>query len=180
MSGCGINITLRGRTTNPGVLCRFPKRAGEFPALYRSGAANPIPNNQWDTWGGVIGVDKNDLPHAYGYHVQFGGGYYYVDIEDMDTMDFTSYDVTSAAGTSSFTDLWGSSEYRQRAAPTTNTFSATTNPVIDEWAHVSGGNWEKPDEAWEYVSRSTDDYVSVTKTFDSSGNLITRSYAEYP
>ncbi len=152
-----------------------------FPALYRSGASEQIPESAWEVYTGPVGVDKNNLPHAYGYHVQFSGGYYYIDIEDMDTMNFIrSYSATAAAGTSSFTDLWGSSEYRQNEAPTTNTFSATTNPVIDEWVYVVNDDWRKPEDAWEYVEPSFDDYVRVTKTWSSSGDLITRSYVEYP
>ncbi len=152
------------------------------PALYRSGATYPITPGQWAVWGGDVAVDKNNLPHAFGYHVQFGGGYYFVDIEDMNTMIFTnSYAATAAAGTSSFTDLWGSSEYRQNTAPTTNTFSATTNPVIDEWAHILNGAWQKPNQVWYHnPPGSSVSYVSVTTTFDGSGNLITRSYGHYP
>jgi hypothetical protein len=152
-----------------------------FPAVYRSGAAEPLPSNQWTIWGGEVGVDKNDLPHAFGYHVQIYSGYYYIVFEDMETLDWLDpYLVPTAAGTSSFTDLWGSSEYRQKAAPTTNSFSASTNPVIDEWARILNGDWRKPNQVWNYVGPETDSYVSVLKTFDLSGNLITRSYVDYP
>lgn len=152
-----------------------------FPALYRSGAQYPIIPSQWTSWGGNVPVDKNNLPHAFGYHVQFSGGYYYINFQDMNTMNWiNSYVATAASGTSSFTELWGSSEYRQKTAPTTNTFSATTNPVKDEWAHILNGDWKKPNQVWKYVSPQSGSYVSVTKTFDSSGNLITRSYGHYP
>jgi hypothetical protein len=152
-----------------------------FPALYRSGAQYPITPSQWTSWGGNVPVDKNNLPHAFGYHVQFSGGYYYVNFQDMNTMNWiNSYIATAGTGTTSFIELWGSSEYRQRSAPTTNTFSATTNPVMDEWAHILNGDWKKPNQVWKYVSPQTSSYVSVTKTFDGSGNLITRSYGHYP
>jgi hypothetical protein len=151
------------------------------PALYRSGASSPIAPGQWTSWGGEIPVDKNNLPHAYGYHVQFSGGYYYINFEDMNTMNWiNSYVATAASGTSSFIELWGSSEYRQRSAPTTNTFSATTNPVKDEWARILNGNWMKPNQVWNYVSSQTAGYVTVTKSFDGSGNLITVSNGHYP
>lgn len=170
-----IEITVKYRDRNQG---------GDIiitPALYRSGAQYPITPSQWDSWGGEIPVDKNNLPHAYGYHVQFGNGYYYINFQDMITMRWiNSYRATAASGTSSFTDLWGSSEYRQRSVPTTNTFSATTNPVIDEWAHIPNNDWKKPNQVWKYVSPQTSSYVTVTKTFDGSGNLITRSYGQYP
>jgi len=152
-----------------------------FPTLYRSGAQDPIAPGQWVSWSGEIAVDKNNIPHAYGYHVQFSGGYYYINFQDMNTMNWiNSYIATAAAGTSSFTDLWGSSEYRQRSAPTTNTFSATTNPVKDEWARITNGDWMKPNQVWRYLSSQTSSYVTVTKSFDGSGNLITISNGHYP
>ena len=99
----------------------------------------------------------------------------------MNTMNWiNSYVATAASGTSSFIELWGSSEYRQRSAPTTNTFSATTNPVKDEWARILNGNWMKPNQVWNYVSSQTASYVTVTKSFDGSGNLITVSNGHYP
>lgn len=153
-----------------------------YPTLYRNGASTPISPSQWTVWSDYLAVDKNNIPHTYGYHVYFSGGYYYIGFEDMSTLQWVkSYQATAATGTTSFTELWGSSEYRQRAAPTTNTFSATTNPVIDEWARILNGNWQKPNLVWQHLSPgSSVSYVSVQTLFDSSGNLITRSYGQYP
>jgi len=153
-----------------------------YPTLYRNGASTSISPSQWTVWSDYLAVNKNDIPHTYGYHVYFSGGYYYINFEDMSTLQWVkSYQATAAAGTTSFTELWGSSEYRQRAAPTTNTFSATTNPVIDEWARILNGNWQKPNLVWQHLSPgSSVSYVSVQTLFDTSGNLITRSYGHYP
>ncbi|MFA5269492.1 MAG: hypothetical protein WC379_16125 [Methanoregula sp.] len=151
-----------------------------FPALYKNGAEDPILSSQWDRWDGNIYVNANDIPHAYGYHVDIDGGNYYVALQDMVTDDWTYYIEAAAAGTSSFTELWGSSEYRQIEAPTTNTFSATTNPIVDEWAYLAGDDWQKPEDVWDYEDWYPDDFVRVTKAWSSSGDLITRSYVEYP
>jgi len=153
-----------------------------YPTLYRSGTQYPINTSQWTVWSGYLYVDKNSIPHAYGYHVSFSGGYYYISFEDMNTLQFVkSYQATAATGTTTFTNLWGSSEYRQRAAPTTNTFSATTKPVSDEWARILNGDWKKPNLVWQHQSPgSSVSYVSVQTQFDTSGNLITRSYGQYP
>lgn len=151
-----------------------------YPAMYKNGAADPILSSQWDRWDGYVSVDANNIPHAYGYHVDIDGGNYYVALQDMVTDDWTYYIEATAAGTSSFTELWGSSEYRQIGAPTTNTFSATTKPIVDEWAYLTGDDWQKPEDVWDYEDWYSDDYVRVTKAWSSSGDLITRSYVEYP
>ncbi|NMB78045.1 MAG: hypothetical protein GYA23_02990 [Methanomicrobiales archaeon] len=153
-----------------------------FPTLFRNGASEPIPTYEGDQWDGYLPVDENDIPHAYGYHVQTSGGKYYIDIEDMNTLSWIgSYQESAAGGTTTFNELWGSSEYRQRSLPTSDSFSARTNPVIDEWVRVTNGNWQKPNSIWSLQpAGSTVSYVDVMTEFDSSGNLITRSYAKYP
>jgi hypothetical protein len=146
-----------------------------YPALYRNGAADPILPGEWNQYDGKIPVNANDIPHAWGYHVEIYGGYYYVSLQDMVTDVWYYYAEPTATGTSSFIELWGSSEYIQRAAPTTNTIEAKTDPVIDEWIHqVQGDNWLEPNEVWEYEDWFTASYVKVTKAW-SSGDLITRS-----
>jgi hypothetical protein len=153
-----------------------------YPTLYRSGSQYPISDSQWTSWNGYLSVNKNTIPHAYGYHVYFSGGYYTIGIEDMNTLQWIgTYQATAASGTSSFTYMSGSSEYRQRSAPTTNTFSATTNPVIDQYARILNGAWKAPNQVWQHVPRgSSVSYVDVQTQFDSSGNLITRSSGHYP
>lgn len=146
-----------------------------YPALYRNGAEDPVLPGEWNQYYGKIPVYSNDIPHAWGYHVEIYGGYYYVSLQDMVTDVWYSYAEPTAAGTSSFIELWGSSEYVQRAAPTTNTIEAKTDPVIDEWIHQDQGDvWLEPNEVWEYEDWFKDSYVKVTKAW-SSGDLITRS-----
>ncbi|MGB7787221.1 hypothetical protein [Methanoregula sp.] len=175
-SGEAIEVVTKYRDRNQGgdiVL---------FPTLYRSGSTDPITPSQWTVWGDYLPVATNSIPHAFGYHVYFSGGYYYIAFEDMNTLQFVkSYQATAASGTSSFTYLSGSSEYRQKAAPTTNTFSATTNPVVDQWVRVLNGAWQAPNLAWQHVTRGSGvSYVDVQTQVDSSGNIITRSSGHYP
>ncbi len=158
-----------------------------YPALYRNGAQYPIDIDDWSYWGGYVPVDLNDIPHAYGYHVQTtNSGYgYQVNFEDMETTSWlTYYTVTAASTVSSFTDLAGSSEYQQLNVPSTGAFSATTSPVIDEWVIDVSDGWHKPSGVWQSTlimdPATTPLYVSVVPSWDSSGNLITRSYANYP
>lgn len=157
-----------------------------YPALYRSGASDPIGISSWSHWGGYIPIDPNDIPHSYGYHVQItnSGSGYQVNFEDMETSSWINYHSVAAGSTaSSFTELDGSSEYSQINVPSTGTFSATTNPVIDEWIIDVNDGWHKPNAVWTTpVSNPSTPlpYVSVVPSWDSNGNLITRSYANYP
>ncbi|MDD1686344.1 hypothetical protein [Methanoregula sp.] len=157
-----------------------------YPALYRNGAAGPILPAGWSHWEGHVAIDPFDLPHSYGYHVQTtNSGYgYQVDFEDMDTQRWIkSYTVTAASTVSSFTELDGSSEYNQINVPSTDTFSATTSPVIDEWVIDVYDGWNYPINAWQepvLVPAAAQPYVSVVPSWDSTGRLITESYAHYP
>ena len=145
-SGEAIRVVTkyRGPKTRWGY-CALPDSLQEW--FYRSNYSEPMDGRRLST------VATNSIPHAFGYHVYFSGGYYYIAFEDMNTLQFVkSYQATAASGTSSFTYLSGSSEYRQKAAPTTNTFSATTNPVL---ISGSGSEWSmagtKPGMAARYT-----------------------------
>jgi hypothetical protein len=153
-----------------------------YPALYRSGAEFPISTDEWNYWGGYIPLDPNAIPHAYGYHVGFANGYYTITFEDMNTLQWVAQSQGSAAaGTSSFTRIDTSSEYRQLNTPSTDTFSATTNPVIEEWARVLNGCWNKPIYVWQNpVKTSNMSYVSVDSQWDGWGNLVSQSSVTYP
>ena len=157
-----------------------------YPVFYRNGATISIGTGDWSHWGGPVVIDPNDIPHTYGYHVQTtnSGSGYQVNFEDMDTSQWISYyTVTAASTVSSFTELDGSSEYNQINVPSTDTFSATTNPVIDEWVIDVNDDWHYPINAWQdpiMDPTTTPPYVSVVPAWDSNGNLITRSYAHYP
>lgn len=157
-----------------------------YPVFYRNGAQYPIGTNDWSYWGGYVNIDPNDIPHAYGYHVQItnSGAGFQVNFEDMETLTWTTYyTVTAASTASSFTELDGSSEYLQGTVPSTGTFSETTDPVIEEWVIDVNDGWHKPNVVWQTPildPSTTPSYVSVVPSWDGSGNLITRSYAHYP
>jgi hypothetical protein len=171
------------------IVARFHDRNGGggidlYPAYYRSGAADPINNNQWYYWHDPIGIDQNGIPHAFGYHVQltYSGQYVQVSFIDMVTLRwYDAYLVHAATPITSFTQLDGSSEYTQINAPSTGTFSEVTNPVIDEWAIDTGNNWAKPITVWNTPTLSPNrPHVNVSPSWDSYGNLITVSTANYP
>jgi len=157
-----------------------------FPAFYHSNAQYPIDPSQWNVWSTPIALSANDLPHAYGYHVQItnSGQYIQVSFEDMNTLQWIKTYVASTESTAtSFTELRGSSEYEQYNVPSTDTFSETTNPVIDQWAHDSNG-WHNPTAVWQTPlvmnPPTSPGYVSVVPSTDSSGDILTVSSAHYP
>jgi hypothetical protein len=155
-----------------------------YPAYYRSNAPDPIPINQWYYWHESIAIDPNGIPHAFGYHVQlaYSGQYVQLNFVDMVTLQwYDAYLVQAATPISSFTQLAGSSEYTQINAPSTGRFSEATNPIIDEWAIDSNNNWAKPKTVWFTPTLTpARRYVNVSRSWDSSGNLITVSTAHYP
>lgn len=95
-----------------------------------------------------------------------------------------TYVAPTESTASSFTELRGSSEYQQYNVPSTDTFSETTNPVIDEWARDTNGNWSKPVYVWQTPlvmdPTTSPGYVSVVPSVDSAGNILTVSSAYYP
>jgi len=152
-----------------------------FPAVWRNGGTYQVNQSEFTQFPGLISIDKNDLPHSYGYHVGFASGYYTINFEDMDTLRWIGqYRITSAPGTSSFTDLAGSSEYERRSTPTTNTFEATTI-ARDEWARIVGDSgFQYASNTWTPVNPVTDSYVSVEPADSSNGRYTTTSHAQYP
>ncbi len=63
-------------------------------------------------------------------------------------------------------------------------FAIITSPVTDEWVIDVSDGWHKPSAVWQstitMVPATAPLYVSVVPSWDSSGNLITRSYVNYP
>jgi hypothetical protein len=151
-----------------------------FPTTWRSGAQFQIPTYEYASYPGPISIPKDNLPFSYGYHVGFASGYYTINFENMDTLTWIGpYSVTSAPGTSSFTDLWGSSEYKRESIPTTNTFEATT-VATDEWARiVSDPYFQYAVNVWTPVSPEVDQFVSVIAD-TNYGRYTTTSHAVYP
>jgi len=151
-----------------------------FPTTWRSGAQFQIPTYDYASYPGSISIEENNLPFSYGYHVGFASGYYTINFENMDTFTWIGpYSVTSAPGTSSFTDLWGSSEYKRVSVPTTNTFEATT-VATDEWARITGDPYfQYAVNVWTQVSPEIDQFVSVIAD-TNYGRYTTTSHAAYP
>ena len=155
------------------------------PTYYRSGAVLPIAPTEWLHWEGYVYIDPNDLPHAYGYHVQlaYSGQYVQINFEDMNTLQWTNlYFVAAATPISSFTQLDSSSEYIQMNVPTTDTFTEYTYPIIEEWICDINGYWDKPVNVWTspVLSPSWEQYVNIVTYWDGYGNLIASVSAHYP
>jgi hypothetical protein len=155
-----------------------------FPAIYDNHAAYPTPLPSWESSGaGIITLPATTFPHAYGYHVQIYNGKYYITFEDMNTLGWYAQYVYNDQDNPSttFTDIYGSSEYVQENSPISDQFVAWTYPVIDEWARESAtGTWRKPVDVWQNIGQSADvAFVHIAWNMDSAGNLITQSFAEY-
>jgi hypothetical protein len=155
------------------------------PTYYRSGAVLPIAPSEWLHWEGYVYIDPNDLPHAYGYHVQlaYSGQYVQINFEDMNTLQWTNlYFVAAATPISSFTQLDSSSEYIQMNVPTTDTFNELTYPIIEEWICDINGYWDKPINVWTspVLSPPSEQYVNIVTYWDGYGNLIASVSAHYP
>jgi len=152
-----------------------------FPAAWRSNAQIQEPQTSWAEFPGYLPIDKNNLPHSFGYHVGFSSGYYTINFQDMETLDWIGqFRITSASGTSSFTHLTGSSEYRKRSTPTTNSFESTTIER-DEWARVVNDvNFQYASNVWSRGNPETAQYVSVSPANTNYGRYETTSYATYP
>ncbi|MFA4876115.1 MAG: hypothetical protein WC586_01770 [Methanoregula sp.] len=152
-----------------------------FPTAWRSNAQVQAPPSEWTEFPGYLPIDKNNLPHSYGYHVGFSSGYYTINFQDMETLDWIGqFRITSAPGTSSFTHLSGSSEYRKRSTPTTNSFESTTIER-DEWARVvNDAYFQYASNVWSRVTPETALYVSVSPADTNYGRYQTNTYAVYP
>ena len=156
-----------------------------FPVIYDSYSPTATPLEQWENSGaGIIELDPSSFPHAYGYHVQIFNGKYYIDFEDMNTLQWFAgyvYNDQDNPGTT-FTRASGSSEHYQANQPITDQFVAYTNPVIDEWARETSGTWRKPREVWSHSGQTPDkQFVHIDWAWGGSNNqdLITRSYLDY-
>jgi hypothetical protein len=145
-----------------------------FPTVYDEGSNSSIPLNTWESSGpGLIALSPGTFPHAYGYHVQISNGKYYITFEDMNTLQFYSTYVYNDQDNPSttFTEFSGSSEFMQITSPITDTFSASTNPVIDEWAHdATLGSWRKPTNVWQYENAQTDENFTNIYWFIGGSN----------
>ena len=155
-----------------------------FPAIYDNHAAYPTPITSWESSGaGIITLPATTFPHAYGYHVQIYNGKYYITFEDMNTLAWYAQYVYNDQDNPSttFTDIYGSSEYVQENSPISDQFVAWTYPVIDEWARESvTGTWRKPVDVWQNIGQSANvAFVHIAWNMDSAGNLITQSFADY-
>ena len=156
-----------------------------FPAIYDNYANEPTPlaDARYESKGpGIMALDPATFPKAFGYHVQISNGKYYIAFEFMNNLTFTSNYVYNDQDnpSTSFTRFSGSSEFRQVSSPITDTFSASTTPVIDQWAHdATLSSWRKPTDAWEYNTAVTDEIFTNIYWFiggNNSDEIGTSSY----
>jgi len=154
-----------------------------FPTIYDDHSNESIPLETWESSGpGIIGLDPTTFPKAFGYHVQIVNGKYYITFEYMNNLTFTSAYIYNDQDNPSttFTDFSGASEFRQITSPITDTFSASTTPVIDQWVHDATLNsWRKPADVWQYQSAYTDEIFTNIYWFiggSNSDEIGTSSY----
>lgn len=156
-----------------------------FPTVYDNGASLPTPleDARYESKGaGIIALDPTTFPRAFGYHVQISGGKYYIAFEYMNNLTFTPTYVYNDLDnpSTSFTQFKGSSEFLQISSPITDTFSAATTPVIDQWVHdATVASWSKPYYAWQYESAVTDEIFTNIYWFiggSNSDEIGTSSY----
>jgi hypothetical protein len=156
-----------------------------FPAIYDNYAAYPTPleDARYESKGtGIMTLSPATFPHAYGYHIQISNGRYYITFEDMNNLTFLPGFVYNDLDNPSttFTDIYGSSEYIQENSPISDQFVAWTDPVIDEWARESTGTWKKPVDVWKNIGQSANvAFVHIAWNMDAAGNLITQSFADF-
>jgi hypothetical protein len=160
-------------------------RISLFPAIYDNYASAPTPltDSRYESQGpGIMLLDPSTFPKAFGYHVQISNGKYYTTFEFMNNLTFTSTYIYNDQDNPSttFTEWSGSSEFIQITSPITDTFSAATTPVVDQWVHdASIGSWRKPDNAWEYASAVVDEIFTNIYWSHGGSNydeLVTSSY----
>jgi hypothetical protein len=160
-------------------------RISLFPSIYDNHASAPTPldDARYESKGpGIIALDPATFPRAFGYHVQILNGKYYIAFEHMNNLTFTSAYVYNDQDNPSttFTEFSGSSEFWQVTNPITDSFSADTTPIIDQWAHDATLNsWRKPDNMWEYASADVDEIFTNVYWFvggDNYDEIGTSSY----
>lgn len=156
-----------------------------FPAIYDDHANEPTPleDARYESKGpGIMLLDSSTFPKAFGYHVQILDGKYYTTFEFMNNLTFTSTYIYNDQDnpSTSFTEWSGSSEFRQITSPITDTFSAATTPIIDQWVYdASVDSWKKPDYVWQYASAVTDEIFTNIYWSHGGSNfdeLLTSSY----
>jgi len=156
-----------------------------FPTVYDQDLNNEVDLNdaRWEQKGDRIKeLNPATFPKAYGYHVQILNGKYYIQFEDMATLQFGNLYVFNDQDNPSttFTEFRGSSEFYQATSPITDTFSASTTPIIEEWTHDATMNsWMKPDNAWQYQRADVDEIFTNIYWFVGGSNydeLGTSSY----
>lgn len=154
-----------------------------FPSIYDNHSNESIPLDTWENSGeGIIALDPTNFPKAFGYHVQIVNGKYYITFQNMATLEWYDQYVYNDQDNPSttFTEFSGSSEFQQITSPITDTFSASTTPIIDQWAHDATLNsWRKPADVWQYETASTDEIFTNIEWFiggDNSDEIGTSSY----
>lgn len=151
-------------------------RISLFPAIYDNYASTPTPleDARYESEGpGIIALDPTTFPKAFGYHVQILNGKYYIAFEYMNNLTFTSTYVYNDQDNPSttFSEFSGSSEFIQVTSPITDTFSAATTPVIDQWAYdATLGSWRKPADVWQRSSAVVDEIFTNIYWFVGGSN----------
>jgi len=134
----------------------------------------------------VLHLDENSLwidasaLHSYDYYVFIDVASSEYEIDVYDTIDKVWYHDTYIDLTPStrINLVSGSSELYMPQAPTRQ-FEAVTYPITDEWLS-DNVNWFKPNEVFTLreivlIPEEGSDYVKVTHSFESNGNLGFRS-----
>lgn len=152
-------------------------RISLFPAIYDNYASNatPLEDARYESKGpGIMALDPETFPQAFGYHVQISNGKYYIAFEHMNNLTFTSTYVYNDQDNPSttFTEFTGSSEFMQISSLITDNFSSATTPVIDQWAHDATLNsWRKPGDVWQYTSADVDEIFTNIYWFVGGSNF---------
>ncbi|EHQ34761.1 hypothetical protein [Methanoplanus limicola] len=153
-----------------------------FPAIYDDGSDVIDLSNYEDSGAEIIELIPNSFPHSYGYHIEIYNGKYYINFEDMNTLQwFDQYVYNDQDNPSTtFTEVCGSSEFFQHTSPITDSFYAYTEPIIDEWVRETGGTWREPRQVWTFENQTeNENFVHINWCWGGSNNqeLITESYA---
>jgi len=84
-----------------------------FPAIYDDSSDVIDLSNYEDSGAEIIELIPNSFPHSYGYHIEIYNGKYYINFEDMNTLQwFDQYVYNDQDNPSTtFTEVCGSSEF---------------------------------------------------------------------
>ncbi len=153
-----------------------------FPTVFDEDLSIMTKMENWENSGeGIIALTPGTFPDSYGYHILIYNGKYYIQFENMATLEWYDQYVYNDQDNPSttFTEICGSSEFYQLTSPITDTFNAVTRP-IDEWAHdATLGTWYKPANVWQYeYADSHANFVDVYWFWSgpNADNLGTVSY----